>query len=153
MATSVVYCTTILCQADKSDNMMRVLESRCNAKQASSTACRWSIVADVLAVAVSSIHASMVIQSISPHATRLRHICQLMMSSEGRCIISLVENCVPRVNDPSVASFACFAYTTFLLTRVLKKGAEFSRMNARHCNKLAPGFPAAAQQSSMQDLI
>ena len=124
MATSVAYCTTILCQADKSDNMMRVLESRCNAKQ-NKLAQQPADGADVLAVAVSSIHASMVIQSISPQATRLRHICQLMMSSEGRCIISLVEICVPRVNDPSVAAFACFAYTAFLLTRILKKGAEF----------------------------
>ena len=40
--------------------MMRVTESRCSAKQTSSTACRWSTVADVLAVAVSSIHAYMV---------------------------------------------------------------------------------------------
>jgi len=47
-----------------------------------------------------------------------------MMCNEGRCIIFLVENCVPQDNEPSVAAFVCFAYITFLHTRILKKGAD-----------------------------
>ena len=65
----------------------------------------------------------MVIQSISPVDTELRHTCQLMMCTEGQRMIFLVENCVPQDNKPLVV---CFAYITFLLTGIVKKGAEFS---------------------------